>query len=83
LVVQREFSICGNSPLGPADPSLLEGKTVQLIAHRLRIIAGADNIVVLDKGQVAEQGSHDSLLARDGLYCGLYTLKTESLGWPV
>jgi ATP-binding cassette subfamily B protein len=63
--------------------TLIEGKTVLVIAHRLRTIAGADNIIVLDKGQVAEQGAHDSLLARNGLYRRLYTLQTESLGWSV
>jgi ATP-binding cassette subfamily B protein len=61
----------------------IEGKTVLVIAHRLCTIAGADNIIVLDKGQVAEQGAHDSLLARNGLYRRLYTLQMESLGWPV
>jgi ATP-binding cassette subfamily B protein len=56
---------------------------VLVIAHRLRTIADADNIIVLDRDRAAEQGSHDALMARDGLYRRLYTLQTESLGWPV
>ena len=63
--------------------TLIPHKTVLVIAHRLRTIAGADTIIVLDKGQVAEQGTHDELLAQDGLYRKLYTIQAESLGWSV
>jgi ATP-binding cassette subfamily B protein len=63
--------------------ALVAGKTVIVIAHRLRTIAAADKIVVLDKGRIAEHGSHDELMERNGLYRRLWTLQTESLGWTV
>ena len=51
---------------------LTHGKTVLVIAHRLRSIAAADHIAVLDGGRVVEQGSHDQLLAHGGLYHRLW-----------
>jgi len=50
---------------------LAEGRTTLVIAHRLSTIRDADDIVVLDQGRVAEQGSHAVLLARRGLYSRL------------
>ncbi len=54
---------------------LLEGRTAILIAHRLSTIRNADRIVVIHKGEVREQGSHEELLARGGIYARLYRLE--------
>jgi ATP-binding cassette subfamily B multidrug efflux pump len=51
---------------------LMRGKTVVAIAHRLSTIAAMDRLVVLDKGRVAEQGTHASLLAQGGIYAKLW-----------
>ncbi len=52
--------------------TLLEGRTSVVIAHRLSTIRTADLILVIEAGRVAERGTHDSLLARGGLYADLY-----------
>ncbi|WP_095590581.1 ABC transporter ATP-binding protein [Actibacterium ureilyticum] len=54
---------------------LSRNRTTLVIAHRLATVRDADKIVVMDKGRVVEEGTHDSLLARDGVYSGLYKLQ--------
>ena len=60
---------------------LVSGKTVLVIAHRMRTIEAADQIVVLDKGVVAEKGNHDTLMKKKGLYRKLVDLQTEAANW--
>jgi ATP-binding cassette subfamily B protein len=58
---------------------LMTGRTVVMVAHRLRTVQHADHIVFLDNGQIAEQGSHDELLRRGGRYADFW----EISGAPV
>ena len=53
------------------------GRTTLVIAHRLATIREADLIVVMDQGRVVDQGTHEALLARDGIYAGLYRLQFQ------
>ncbi len=62
---------------------LIKNKTVLVIAHRMRTVAGADKIVVLKDGVVAEQGSPDELYRRDGIYRHMSDLQSDSGKWKI
>ena len=62
---------------------LLAGKTVIVIAHRMRTVMSADKIVVLEDGRVAEQGSPEELLAANGLFARMVRLQTQSADWTL
>ena len=63
--------------------TLIQDKTVLIIAHKLRSIVECDQIVVLKEGQLEEKGTHDELMSHEGLYHTLYSLQNESLNWTV
>lgn len=62
---------------------LVRDKTVLIIAHRMRTVAGADRIVVLEKGKVSQQGSPAELMEQGGLYRHMVELQSESSGWSI
>lgn len=62
---------------------LIKDKTVLIIAHKLRSIVECDKIVVLKEGYLVEEGTHNELLRRSGLYYRLYSLQNESMDWTV
>ena len=62
---------------------LIRNKTLLVITHRMRTVAGADKIVVLSGGRVAEQGAPDILLRQNGLYTRMVELQTESRNWAI
>lgn len=62
---------------------LIQGKTVLVIAHRMRTVENADKIVVLADGVVAESGTHAELMKKNGLYARLVSLQTASAEWKL
>ena len=62
---------------------LIRNKTVLIIAHRMRTVSGADKIVVLKDGAVAEQGSPAQLLQEGGIFAHMVQLQTESQSWTL
>lgn len=62
---------------------LIKDKTVMVIAHRMRTVAGADKIVVLSDGKVAETGTPDELMKKDGIFAHMSKLQTQGQTWSL
>lgn len=62
---------------------LMKNKTVLLIAHRMRTVAGADQIIVLKNGHVAENGSPETLMEENGIFAHMSRLQTEAASWSI
>ncbi len=60
---------------------LIKDKTVMVIAHRMRTVAGADKIVVLSDGKVVETGTSDELMKKDGIFAHMLKLQTQGQNW--
>ena len=72
---------CGERKRRPSRSRLLAGKTVLVIAHRMRTVAGADQIVVLEEGRVAQKGTPQELMEQGGLYRHMVELQSETAEW--
>ena len=62
---------------------LTQGKTVIVIAHRIHTVVDCDKIIVLDKGKLVEEGTHETLMAHKGLYARLYDIQQKATQWTV
>ena len=63
--------------------ALVRNKTVLIIAHRMRTVAKADQIVVLEEGKCIETGTHDQLVSRNGTYARMWRIQQESFNWSL
>ena len=72
LDVENEYHIMR------AIDNLVKDKTVIIIAHRLETIRKADNIIVLDKGEIVQEGTHDELISRDGIYKSFISVREKA-----
>ena len=63
--------------------SLIKGRTVIAIAHRLKTIKDADRIIVLEDGRIKEEGTHDELIRKEGLYAHLWNIQESISGWKL
>lgn len=63
--------------------ALTTDKTVIMIAHRLRTVRGADQIVVLDAGRIVQRGTHEQLLSEAGIYADFVSMRARTLGWKL
>ncbi len=63
--------------------TLIAGRTVIVIAHRLKTIKNASQIVVLENGRIAEQGKHNELIKKQGLYANLWSIQEKTMGWSI
>lgn len=63
--------------------ALTKEKTIIMIAHRLKTVRGADQIFVIDKGRIAEQGTHEELIGKDGIYKSFINDRSKAAGWKL
>lgn len=69
--------------LQQAIAELTKDKTILMIAHRLSTIRNADQILVLDKGYIVQQGTHQALMQQEGLYRRFVDIRKQAIGWQI
>ena len=62
---------------------LTREKTVIMIAHRLKTVRNADQIIVLDRGRIVQRGTHDELMGETGIYADFVSMRERTIGWKL
>ncbi len=62
---------------------LTKSKTVIMIAHRLKTVRNANQILVLDKGRIVQRGTHESLMKEGGIYADFVNMREKTVGWKI
>ena len=60
-----------------------QGKTIIMIAHRLKTVKNADQIIVIDRGKISQQGTHDELIKQAGIYADFVGMREKAIGWKI
>lgn len=63
--------------------ALTKDKTIIMIAHRLKTVRNADQILVVDQGQIVQQGTHDQLITQEGIYADFVGMREKAIGWKI
>ena len=69
--------------LQKAIEALTKDKTIVMIAHRLKTVRHADQILVLDGGHIVQRGTHEELIKQPGLYADFIDVRKEAIGWKL
>lgn len=69
--------------LQKAIEALTQGKTIIMIAHRLKTVKNADQIIVIDRGKISQQGTHDELIKQAGIYADFVGMREKAIGWKI
>ena len=54
-----------------------------MIAHRLKTVKNADQIIVIDRGKISQQGTHDELIKQEGIYADFVGMREKAIGWKI
>ena len=69
--------------LQKAIKALTQGKTIIMIAHRLKTVKNADQIIVINQGKISQQGTHDELIKQAGIYADFVGMREKAIGWKI